>query len=85
MNYVKRVDFYSFMALFYYDKYTIDKLLVSVIIILLGKLNRKNIIMEKEIIKLMALTIVELLSDRTGKETISVEDVINNFKKMVVA
>lgn len=41
--------------------------------------------MENEIIKLMALTIVELLTDKTGKETISVDDVINNFKKQVIA
>ena len=41
--------------------------------------------MEKKIIELMALTIVELLEDKTGKETISVEDIINNFKRQAVA
>jgi len=37
--------------------------------------------MEQKIIELMALTIVELIEDKTGKENISVDDVINNFKK----
>lgn len=41
--------------------------------------------MEQKIIELMALTIVELTEDKTGKETISVEDVINNFKNKVGA
>jgi hypothetical protein len=41
--------------------------------------------MEQKIIELMAAAIVELLEDKTGKETISVEDIINNFKRQVVA